>query len=153
MYVDREAALRHPIAPMPFDIERGRLRFFAETVGITDPVYFDVDAARAAGHRDILVPPTFLSNSLELSLPNPFGWLAELGVDLTRSTHGSQGFTYHRPAYANDTVVFHRRIVDVYTKKGGALEFVVKQSDVMIGDTLLLESRFISAIRHPEALA
>lgn len=152
MYVDRETALKHVIAPMHFEIERGRLRFFAETVGLTDPIYFDVEAARAVGHRDLLVPPTFLSNSLELSLPNPFGWLAEVGVDLTKTTHGEQSFTYHHPAYANDSVVFHRRIVDVYTKKGGALEFVVKQTDVKIGEKVLLESRFVSAIRHPEAL-
>lgn len=150
MHIDRAAALQLEIPPMPFDIERGRLRFFAETIGLTDPTYFDVDAARKAGHRDLVVPPTFLSNSIELSLPNPFGWLAELGVDLSKKTHAQQSFVYHKLAYANDSVVFHRRIVDVYTKKGGALEFVVKQTDVKLGDVTLLESRFVSVIWHSE---
>ena len=34
--------------------------FFAAAIGETDPVYTDLDAARAAGHRDLPVPPTFL---------------------------------------------------------------------------------------------
>lgn len=151
MYIDRDAALKHPIAPLPFDVERGRLRFFAETIGLTNPIYFDVAAARDAGHRDLLVPPTFLSNSLELEIPNPLGWLVELGGDLTKTTHAEQEFTYHKPAYAGDELVLRRRIVDVYTKKGGALEFVVKQTDVMRGDELLAEIRFVIALRHPEA--
>lgn len=153
MYIDRDQALRHKIAPMPFEVERGRLRFFAETIGLTDPIYVDLDAARRAGHRDLPVPPTFLSNSLELELPNPLGWLAELGGDLTKTTHAEQSFTYHAMAYAGDELVLRRKIVDVYTKKGGALEFVVKQTDVMRGDEILAEIRFVIALKHPEVTA
>jgi hypothetical protein len=153
MTIDRDQALRHEIAPMPFEVERGRLRFFARTIGLTDPIYFDLDAARRAGHRDLPVPPTFLGNSLELELPNPLGWLAELGGDLTKTTHAEQAFTYHAMAYANDRLILRRRIVDVYTKKGGALEFVVKQTDVMRGDEKLAEISFVIALRHPEVAA
>lgn len=150
MYIDRDRALKHAIAPMPFEVERGRLRFFARTIGLTDPIYFDVEAARRAGHRDLPVPPTFLGNSLELELPNPLGWLAELGGDLTKTTHAEQVFTYHAMAYANDHLVFHRRIVDVYTKKSGALEFVVKQTDIRREAEVLAEILCVIALRHPE---
>lgn len=153
MYIDPQRALEHPIAPLPVEVERGRLRFFARTIGLTDPVYHDVEAARAAGHRDIPVPPTFLSNSLELEIPEPLGWLAELGGDLTKTTHAEQGFRYHKLAYAGDELVLRRRIVDVYTKKGGQLEFVVKRSDVMRGEELLAEIDFTIVLRHPEAAA
>jgi len=153
MYIDRDSALKHTIAPMPFEVERGRLRFFAETIGLTDPIYSDLDAARRAGHRDLPVPPTFLGNSLELELPNPLGWLAELGGDLTKTTHAEQAFTYHAMAYATDRLVLRRKIVDVYTRKNGALEFVVKQTDVMRGEETLAEILFVIALRHPEAAA
>jgi hypothetical protein len=153
MYIDRKQALEFEIAPMPFEVERGRLRFFARTIGLTDPVYFDLDAARRAGHRDLPVPPTFLGNSLELELPEPLGWLAALGGDLTKTTHAEQAFTYHATAYAGDSLVLRRRIVDVYTKKNGALEFVVKQTDVMRGDECLAEIQFVIALRHPEVKA
>jgi hypothetical protein len=153
MYIDRDRALNHEIAPMPFDVERGRLRFFANTIGLTDPIYADVEAARRAGHRDLPVPPTFLGNSLELELPNPLGWLAALGADLTKTTHAEQAFTYHSMAYAGDSLLFQRRIVDVYTKKNRAVEFVVKHTDVKRGDETLAEIVCVIALRHPEATA
>lgn len=151
MYIDREKARHHPIAPIPFEAERGRLRFFAETIGLTDPIYFDVEAARRKGHRDLPVPPTFLSNALELEIPNPLGWLAELGGDLTKTTHAEQGFTYHAMAYAGDSLVLERKVIDVYTKKNGALEFVVKQTQVKRNDETLADVRFVIVLRHPEA--
>jgi len=153
MRIDRELALQLPIAPLSFDMERGRLRFFAETIGLGDPVYHDVDAARRAGHRDIPVPLTFLGNSLELEVATPLSWLAALGVDLTSTAHAEQSFTYHRMAYAGDRLTFHRRIVDVYAKKGGALEFVVKRSDVVRGEELVAEVLCSIAVRNPQVQA
>ena len=40
----------HEFPPSELALERGRLRFFALAIGETDPVYTDVDAARAAGY-------------------------------------------------------------------------------------------------------
>lgn len=151
MYIDRSRALAHPIVSMPFEVERGRLRFFARTIGLDDPVYTDLNAARAAGHRDLPVPPTFLGNSLELEMPQPLSWLAELGGDLTKTTHAEQSFTYHALAYAGDSLMFERRIVDVYTKKQGALEFIVKRTDIRRDAELLAEIDCVIALRHPEA--
>jgi hypothetical protein len=153
MYIDRPKALLYEFAPMSFDVERGRLRFFAATIGLTDAIYFDVDAARRAGHRDLPVPPTFLGHSLELELPNPMGWLEAVGGDLTKTTHAEQAFVYRAMAYAGDSLVLHRRIVDVYTKKNGALEFVVKQTDVKRGKETVAEILSTIALRHPEANA
>jgi hypothetical protein len=138
---------------MSFDVERGRLRFFAATIGLTDAIYFDVDAARRAGHRDLPVPPTFLGHSLELELPSPMGWLEAVGGDLTKTTHAEQAFVYRAMAYAGDRLVLHRRIVDVYTKKNGALEFIVKQTDVKRGKETVAEILSTIALRHPEANA
>lgn len=149
MYIDRDKAMQFKLAPIPFDVERGRLRFFAQTIGLTDPIYFDLDVARRAGHRDLPVPPTFLGHSLELEIPNPMDWLAAVGGDLTKTTHAEQSFTYRAMAYAGDSLVLHRRIVDVYTRKGGALEFVVKQTDVKRGTETLAEIQSTIALRHP----
>ena len=151
MYIDREKALQSKIAPMTLEVERGRLRFFASTIGLADPIYFDVDAARRAGHRDLVVPPTFLGHSLELELPNPMGWLADLGGDLTKTTHAEQAFTYHAMAYAGDSLVFERSIADVHTKKNGALDFVAKQTKIQRGAQTLAVILSTIALRHPEA--
>jgi acyl dehydratase len=110
-------------------VEAGRLRFFAKATGQTDPVYLDAAAARDAGYRGLPVPPTFLF-SLEVEQPDPFAWFQSIGLDLARVLHGEQLFVYHAPACAGDVLTFASRITDVYDKKGGALDFVVKETRV-----------------------
>ena len=111
------------------EVERGRLRFFAQATGQSDPVYFDVEAARAAGHRDLPVPPTFLF-CLEMERPDPWDFVAELGVDLRTILHGGQSFDYHAMAYAGDRLTFDSALTDRYQKKNGALTFVERTTDV-----------------------
>lgn len=108
--------------------EPGRLRFFAQAIGETNPVYIDESAARDAGHPGLPLPPTFLF-SLELESPSS-AWRDDIGIRIERILHGEQSFTYHRMAYAGDTFTFEGRITDIYSKKGGALSFVVKESRV-----------------------
>ncbi|MCY1399018.1 hypothetical protein D9M71_140670 [compost metagenome] len=108
--------------------EAGQLRFFAKSIGETNPVYFDENAARDAGHPGLPLPPTFLF-SLEFNIPSN-AWRDELGIVPARILHGEESFKYHRPAYAGDTLRFEGRITDIYDKKGGALEFVVRETRV-----------------------
>jgi acyl dehydratase len=115
------------------DIERGRLRAFAEAIGEQDPLYSDVTAAQAAGHPDLPVPPSFLFG-LELDGPDSFGWLAALEVDLRRVLHGEQRFEYHRVAHAGETLTARSKITDVYSKRGGALDFIVRRTAVTAAD-------------------
>jgi hypothetical protein len=89
MVIDAEKARALVFPSFAVEVERGRLRFFAKSIGETDPVYTDVDAARRAGHRDLPVPPTFFF-SLALEAPDPFGYLGALGVDLRSILHGEQ---------------------------------------------------------------
>ena len=43
-----------------FELTTTSVRAFARGVGYTDPVYFDVEAAKAAGYRSLPAPPTYL---------------------------------------------------------------------------------------------
>jgi acyl dehydratase len=110
-------------------VTRSRLRAFARATGQADPRYTDVDAARQAGHRDLPVPPTFFF-SIELEAPDPFRSLTNLGVDLRTVLHGEQEFRYHRMAYAGDELTARARFTDVYSRKGGALQFLVTETTV-----------------------
>lgn len=129
MAIDREAALALEIPAHRVEVERGALRFFAQATGERRAEYVDVDAARAAGHRDLPVPPTYYF-SLDLQSPAPFGFLDALGVDLNRILHGEQTFEYLGVACAGDTLTLTPRIVDVVSKKGGAMELMTKQTTV-----------------------
>lgn len=144
------AAIGTVLAPVSLDIERGRLRAFAEATGQGDPIYTDLDAAAAAGHRDLPVPPTFLFG-IELSGPDSFGWLEGLGVDLRFVLHGEQRFDYQRLAYAGDTLTAASRIEDVYSKRGGALDFIVKRTAVTDRDgASVADLTTVIVVRNPE---
>jgi hypothetical protein len=75
--------------------------------------------------------------------------LGQLDIPLRKLLHGEQSFTYHRAACAGDTVSVRSRIEDIYDKKGGALEFVVKTSRAtnQHGE-LVAELRSVLVCRH-----
>ncbi|MGH8788279.1 MAG: MaoC family dehydratase N-terminal domain-containing protein [Cupriavidus necator] len=116
------------LPPFSRTAEAGQLRFFAKATGETNPIYFDEAAARDAGHPGLPLPPTFLF-SLEISRPSS-EWRQQLGIQPSRVLHGEQSFVYHRMAYAGDSLRFESRIADIYDKKGGALDFLVRETRV-----------------------
>lgn len=132
-------------------IEEGRLRFFAKAIGETNPVFTETASAKAAGHRTLPAPPTFLF-SIELENPDPFCWLRDIGVDLRHILHGEQHFTYHSIAHAGDVLTAHPMITGLYSKKDGALQFVVKDTTVTRADgTHIADLRTVIVVRHPGA--
>ena len=125
--IDPERARAVVFEPVTVTLDRGRLAFFAAATGQQDPVYSDPDAAKAVGHPDLPVPPTFLFG-LETERPGAFDYLDALGVDLRRVLHGEQSFTYHVLVHAGDTVTLRPRITDAYAKKN--LDFLVKRTEI-----------------------
>ncbi len=120
----------HAFEPFTAQADAWRLRFFARATGQNDPVYADPDAARAAGHPQLPLPPTFLF-CLEQEAPEPNALLALLELDpRQRLLHAEQGFVYHRMAYSGDRLSFHQRLDQVQDKKGGALQFAVRSTRV-----------------------
>ena len=152
MPIDAVAAKALEFDEFTVDVERGRLKFFAQAIGQTDPVYSDLDAAQAAGHPDIPAPPTFLF-SLGLEAADPFGYLDELGIDLRFILHGGQEFDYHAPIHAGDRITLREQIVDVYSKRGGALEFLVKRTEYLRDEELVGTATSTIVVRHPEGAA
>ena len=138
----------HTLPPFQVNVEPGRLRFFAKATCQTDPDYIDDEAARAAGHPGLPVPPTFLF-CLEMESPNPAAIRELLGMDYRRLLHGEQGFTYYVMAHAGDRLTFSQQIADIYDKKNGALEFVVRKTRVsnQRGE-LVAELRCTSVVRN-----
>lgn len=145
--IDRQW-IGHPLPASVLPIERSRLQFFAKAIGEDDPIYLDADAARRAGYRDLPAPPTFLF-AAELDSGALDQLLADLGIPLSKLLHGEQGFTYHRAACVGDTVTVRSTISDIYSKKGGALEFVVKTSRATNqDDQLVAELRTVMVCRN-----
>jgi Acyl dehydratase len=119
----------YEVPPTLWDVEKGRIRFFAEVIGSTDPIYFDASAAQAAGYRNVVAPPTFIFGA-ESDSGVLMKLLDTLKIDLREVLHGEQRFDYHAPVCAGDTLRFQTRVSDIYDKKGGTLEFVVNDTKV-----------------------
>lgn len=146
-------ALNHAILdvvtpPITADVERGRVRQFALAIGETNPIYFDRAAAQAAGHPDLLAPPTFLFG-LELENSDVFADLAAHGVDLGTVLHGEQRFRLFAEVHAGDCVEFQTGYVDAYSKAGGALDFLVRRTTVTRDDAIVAELESVSVIKNP----
>lgn len=99
-------------AGTPIEVTRGDIRRFALAIGDENPLYWDVDAARAKGYRDVLAPPTFLITVAASIGP---GLLTDpaLGLEYSLVVHGQQGFALHRPVCAGDVLDGETRIDDV----------------------------------------
>lgn len=140
------------LPPTELALDAGRLKFFAKAIGEANPIYIDEQLAKAAGHPGLPAPPTFLF-AIELERPDPFDWVSELGIDLRRVLHGEQRFVYHSLAYAGDVVTARPKIVDVYSKKGGALEFVVKDTTVVRHDgSTVADLKSVLVVQNPEVM-
>jgi acyl dehydratase len=119
-----QSAVGVTFTPVHARVEPGRLRYFFETLGETNPVYRDPAAATAAGYSAPPIPPTYLFCLEMMDSENPFEFLQKLKVDLARVLHGEQRFDYHAPVVVGDTLTFQSRVTDVADKKGGALTIV-----------------------------
>ena len=112
-------------------VERGKVREFALSVGEDNPVFFDVDAARAQGLPDIVAPPTFTVTQIwQISREQRE---AQLGanLDYKRVLHGEQEFVYECLPFAGEFLRGTMRISKDFTKqgkRGGEMRFVTYES-------------------------
>ncbi|MDP4586396.1 MAG: MaoC family dehydratase N-terminal domain-containing protein [Microbacteriaceae bacterium] len=104
----------------PYLVGREKVREFARAVLATNPIYLDVAAARAAGHVDVVAPPTFPVVVQELTLAQ---LLAEpdANIDFTRVVHGDQRFTFSRDIVAGDELTATLAVTSVKTLGGHSM--------------------------------
>jgi acyl dehydratase len=104
----------------PYLVAREKVREFARAVFATNPINHDPDAARAAGHRDVVAPPTFPVVVQERSLAQLLGD-PEAGIDFGRVVHGDQRFEYSRPIVAGDELTAQLTVTSVKMLGGNAM--------------------------------
>lgn len=102
---------RYPDTP-GYEVGREKVREFAEAVGSAHPCSVDPDAARAAGHPDVVAPPTF---AVVIAQPatKQASFDPEVGLDYSRVVHGEQRFVHHLPICAGDVVTARVTITDI----------------------------------------
>ena len=112
-----------------FEVSREHIRRFVQAIGDANPIYLDADAAKAAGHPDVIAPPTFLT-TVGLSLRGGNGPLSdpELGLDVGRVVHGEQRYVHHRPVCPGDVLTATTTITDI--RDAGSNELMTMTTDI-----------------------
>jgi len=117
----------------PYLVGREKVREFSRAVFATHPINHDPVAARAAGHADVVAPPTFAVVVQEATLAQ---LLAEpdAGIDFTRVVHGDQRFGYTRPIVAGDELTATLTVTSIKSLGGHAMVTAVSTIVDAAGD-------------------
>jgi acyl dehydratase len=101
--------------PTTYAVGREKVREYAYAVGETNPLYLDVEAARAAGHEDVVAPPMF---AVVYSFPAvmPVFFDPVVGIDFSRLVHGGQEFTWGPLVVAGDEIATTLTVADISSR-------------------------------------
>ena len=112
MAINRDYLGRSFPAADPYEVSRVKIRDFADAIGDPNPVFRDRAAAQAAGHPDVIAPPTFAivvavaAGARAITDPG-------LGVNYAMIVHGEQRFEYSRQIVAGDLLTAQATITDI----------------------------------------
>lgn len=127
------------------EVTAERLAAFAHAIGETDSRF-----------AQEIAPPTFLK-VIEGENNSSRAILVALGVQLKYVLHAEQQFDYVSQVRVGDLIGVERRVVDIYDKRNGAMEFIVIETVMTVMNrtvqTVAGRSRQIVLVRNPGNLA
>jgi acyl dehydratase len=98
-------------------VGREKIREYARAIGETNPLHSDLDAARAAGHADLVAPPMFAvvycAAAIEQALFHP-----DLAIDFAMLLHGGQEFEWGPLVLAGDEIATQVELAELYERIG-----------------------------------
>jgi acyl dehydratase len=111
--------------PITYAVGREKIREYAAAVGETNPLHFDLDAAKAAGYDDLVAPPMFAvvyaARSVGPAVLDP-----KVGIDFARMVHGGQEFSWGPLVVAGDEITTTTTVKEISER--GEMAFYVFES-------------------------
>ena len=111
--------------PFVYAVGREKIREYAAAVGETNPLHFDVDAARAAGYADVVAPPMFAvvyaGRAVAPAIFDP-----DVGLNFAMMVHGGQEFRWGPVVVAGDEITTTTEVQDIADR--GGMGFYVFES-------------------------
>jgi acyl dehydratase len=100
-----------------YQVGREKIKEYANALGLESPVHFDVEAARAAGFRDVVAPPMFAvvysSPAMGPAILDP-----EVELNFAAMVHGGQAFEWDEPACSGDEITTAAKCVSIEERDG-----------------------------------
>lgn len=114
--------------PYPTEYTTTGIRAFARGVGYTDPVYYSVEAARAAGYADLPAPPCYLGVPVFVPAGSDSTYgqpqrsnAPSLKHGLPNVLDGGTSITYARIPVAGETLTFTSQVSNLEPKESRSL--------------------------------
>jgi acyl dehydratase len=135
-----------------------RTQQFAHGAEDLNPIYFDEEAAKAAGYRTLVAPPTYLGYVIASNQPvarmRTDGIFAgdgrRIALNVKRVMFGGQEWDFLAPAYVGDTITVETRLRGLEEKEGSSGPFVLQTVETTYTNQdgeLIARSRGLSIAR------
>ena len=113
--------------PLTYAVGREKIREYAFAVGETNPLHLDVEAARAAGYRDVVAPPMF---AVVYSAPSvtPALFDPAVGINFAMMVHGGQEFVWGPVVVAGDEITTTVSVQSIEERAGNGFFVFESQS-------------------------
>ncbi len=119
-----------------YEVSKEKIREYATVIGLDNPVYFDREAAKAAGYRDLVAPPMFCvvygAPALAPAMFDP-----DVGMNFAAMVHGSQEFEWDEPAVACDEITTSAKCLEIFEKDGKGFYIFESNSVNQNGDQVV----------------
>src|SRR3954469_7052349 len=103
--------------PHVYAVGREKIREYAQAIGERNALHLDVEAARAAGYRDVVAPPMF---AVVYSAPavGPAIFDPDVGINFALMVHGAQEFEWGPLVVAGDEVTTEVAVKSIEERAG-----------------------------------
>jgi acyl dehydratase len=129
------AAVGKQYAPTNYAVGREKIREYALAVGETNPLHLEVQAARAAGYRDVVAPPMFAAVYTSPAM-GPALFDPEVGINFALLVHGGQEFRWGPLVVAGDEIDTTVTVKDISERGGTGFYVFESVSTNQDGDTV-----------------
>jgi acyl dehydratase len=118
-----------------YAVGREKIREYASAVGETNPLYFDLDAARGAGYDDLVAPPMFAVVYAARAV-GPGIFDPDVGIDFAMMVHAGQEFVWGPVVVGGDEITTTASVKDIADRGGMAFYVFESVSENQRGETV-----------------
>ena len=122
-------------APTVYAVGREKVKEFALATYETNPLHLDHEAARRAGHRDVVAPPMF---AVVYSAPamGPVIFDPDVAMNFAMMVHGGQEFVWGPLVVAGDEITTTVSVKSIEERAGNGFFVFESQSVNQDGETV-----------------
>lgn len=131
-----------------YEVGREKIREYAQVIGLDNPVFFEAEAARAEGYRNIVAPPMFVVVYAAGAM-GPVLFDPDVEMNFAAMVHGGQEFEWGEPVCSGDLISTTATCKEIFAKDGKGFYVFETESKNQDGD-LVCKATWTNIVRGIE---